>query len=83
MLVEDYVREIKTRGVEDTYELLTSREREVLHLLLEGRSNKEIAASLSLSPYTVETHRRNLQEKLNLHSFAELILYAVRKGIIC
>jgi two-component system response regulator NreC len=83
MLVEDYVREIKTRGVEDTYELLTSREREVLHLLVEGRSNKEIATSLSLSPYTVETHRRNLQEKLNLHSFAELILYAVRKGIIC
>ena len=83
MLVEDYVREIKTRGVEDTYELLTSREREVLHLLVEGRSNKEIAASLSLSPYTVETHRRNLQEKLNLHSFAELILYAARKGIIC
>jgi two-component system response regulator NreC len=83
MLVEDYVREIKTRGVEDTYELLTSREREVLQLLVEGKSNKEIAASLSLSPYTVETHRRNLQEKLNLHSFAELILYAVRKGIIC
>jgi two-component system response regulator NreC len=80
--VEDYVREIKTRGVEDTYELLTSREREVLQLLVEGKSNKEIAASLSLSPYTVETHRRNLQEKLNLHSFAELILYAVRKGII-
>jgi two-component system response regulator NreC len=83
MLVEDYVREIKTRGVEDTYELLTSREREVLQLLVEGKSNKEIAASLSLSPYTVETHRRNLQEKLNLHSFAELVLYAVRKGIIC
>ena len=83
MLVDDYVREIKTRGVEDTYELLTSREREVLHLLVEGKSNKEIAVSLSLSPYTVETHRRNLQEKLNLHSFAELILYAVRKGIIC
>ena len=82
MLVEDYVREIKTRGVEDTYELLTSREREVLQLLVEGKSNKEIAASLGLSPYTVETHRRNLQEKLNLHSFAELILYAVRKGII-
>ena len=50
--------------------------------MVEGKSNKEIAASLSLSPYTVETHRRNLQEKLNLHSFAELILYAVRKGII-
>jgi two-component system response regulator NreC len=82
MLVEDYVRDIRTRGVEDSYELLTLREREVLHLLAEGKSNKEIAVSLDLSTYTVETHRRNLQEKLNLHGFAELILYAVRKGII-
>ena len=82
MLVEDYVREIRTRGVEDSYELLTSREREILQLLAEGASNKEVASSLNLSPYTVETHRRNLQEKLNLHSFAELILYAVRKGVI-
>ena len=82
MLVEDYVREIRTRGAEDSYELLTSREREILHLLAEGKSNKDIASALNLSPYTVETHRRNLQEKLNLHSFAELILYAVRKGLI-
>jgi two-component system response regulator NreC len=82
MLVEDYVREIRTRGAQDSYELLTAREREVLHLLAEGKSNKDIAGLLQLSPYTVETHRRNLQEKLNLHSFAELILYAVRKGVI-
>jgi two-component system, NarL family, response regulator NreC len=82
MLVEDYVREIRARGVEDSYELLTAREREVLQLLAEGKSNKDIATLLNLSPYTVETHRRNLQEKLNLHSFAELILYAVRKGVI-
>ena len=82
MLVEDYVREIKTKGIEDSYELLTSREREILQLLAEGKSNKEIAGALNLSPYTVETHRRNLQEKLNLHSFAELILYAVRKRVI-
>jgi len=82
MLVEDYVREIKTRGAQDSYELLTAREREILHLLAEGKSNKDIAALLQLSPYTVETHRRNLQEKLNLRSFAELILYAVRKGVI-
>ena len=61
---------------------LTSREREILQLLAERKSNKDIAAALNLSPYTVETHRRNLQEKLNLHSFAELILYAVRKGVI-
>jgi DNA-binding NarL/FixJ family response regulator len=82
MLVEDYVREIRTRGVEDSYELLTSREREILQLLAEGKSNKDIAAMLNLSLYTVETHRRNLQEKLNLHTFAELILYAVRKRVI-
>ena len=82
MLVEDYIREIRTRGVEDSYELLTSREREILQLLVEGHSNKDIAASLNVSPHTVETHRRNLQDKLNLHSFAELILYAVRKRII-
>jgi DNA-binding NarL/FixJ family response regulator len=82
MLVEDYIREIRTRGVEDSYDLLTPREREILQLLAEGKSNKEIAQALNLSLYTVETHRRNLQEKLSLHSLAELILYAVRKGLI-
>ncbi len=82
MLAEDYVREIRTRGVDDSYELLTPREREILQLLAEGKSNKDIATLLNLSLYTVETHRRNLQDKLNLHSFAELILYAVRKGVI-
>lgn len=82
MLVEDYVREMRARGVEDSYELLTAREREILHLLAEGKSNKDLAALLNLSLFTVETHRRNLQEKLNLHSLAELILYAVRKGLI-
>lgn len=82
MLVEDYIREIRTRGVEDSYDLLTVREREILQLLAERKSNKEIAQALNLSPYTVETHRRNLQEKLNLHSLGELILYAVRKGVI-
>jgi DNA-binding NarL/FixJ family response regulator len=82
ILVEDYVREMKKRGAEDSYELLTAREREILHMLAEGKSNKDIATVLNLSLYTVETHRRNLQDKLNLHSIAELILYAVRKGII-
>lgn len=82
MLVEDYVREIRSRGFEDSYELLTSREREILQLLAEGKSNKEIAGSLKLSLYTIETHRRNLQDKLNLHSFPELVLYAVRKRVI-
>jgi two-component system response regulator NreC len=82
MLVEDYIRDVRTRGIEDSYELLTSREREILQLLAEGKANKEIAAALNLSAHTVETHRRNLQDKLNLHSLAELFLYAVRKRII-
>lgn len=82
VLVDDYVRQMRKRGLEDSYELLTAREREVLQLLAEGRSNKEIAGRLNLSTYTVETHRSNLMEKLNLHGIPELILYAVRKGII-
>ena len=82
MLAEDYVREIRTHGFVDSYELLTAREKEILQLLAQGRSNKEIAALWNLSPYTVETHRRNLHEKLNLRNFADLVLYAVRKGII-
>ena len=82
MLVEDYMRQMRERGVEDSYELLTTREREVLQLLAEGKSNKDAAALLNLSLYTVETHRSNIFQKLNLHSGAELILYAVRKGVI-
>jgi two-component system, NarL family, response regulator NreC len=82
MLVEDYMRQMRERDVEDTYELLTTREREVLQLLAEGKTNKEAATMLNLSLYTVETHRANIFEKLSLHSTAELILYAVRKGVI-
>jgi len=82
VLMDDYLRQMQQRGVEDSYELLTTREREILQLLAEGKSNKDIARLLDLSLYTVETHRSNLLEKLNLHSVPELILYAVRKGII-
>jgi DNA-binding NarL/FixJ family response regulator len=82
MLAEDYMRQMQQRGVEDSYELLTAREREILQMLAEGRSNKEISSALNLSLYTVETHRGNILQKLNLHSLPELILYAVRKGII-
>ncbi len=82
MLVEDYMRQMKERGVEDSFELLTPREREVLQLLAEGKNNKEAASLLNLSLYTVETHRSNIFQKLNLHSQAELILYAIRKGVI-
>ena len=82
MLVEDFMRQLHEREVEDSYELLTSREREILQLLAEGKTNKEIATVLNLSPHTVETHRGNILQKLNLHSVPELILYAVRKGVI-
>jgi two-component system response regulator NreC len=82
MLVEDYMRQMQERGVEDSFELLTTREREVLQLLAEGKNNKDVAALLNLSLYTVETHRSNIFQKLNLHSQAELILYAIRKGVI-
>jgi DNA-binding NarL/FixJ family response regulator len=82
MLVEDYVRQLQDREIEDSYELLTGREREILQLVAEGKSNKDIANLLNLSVYTVETHRANIMEKLSLHSVPELILYAVRKGVI-
>jgi DNA-binding NarL/FixJ family response regulator len=82
MLVEDYMRQMQERKLEDSYELLTTREREVLQLLAEGKNNKEVAGILNLSLYTVETHRSNIFQKLNLHSGAELILYAIRKGVI-
>jgi two-component system response regulator NreC len=82
ILAEDYVRVLKQKGGVDSYDLLTSREREILQLLAEGKANKEVATALNISPYTVETHRKHILEKLNLHNPAELILYAVRKGII-
>ncbi|HEX6547046.1 MAG TPA: response regulator transcription factor [Bryobacteraceae bacterium] len=82
VLADDYIRQIQQKGVEDSYELLTSRERELLQLVAEGRSTKEIAGQLNLSPHTVDTHRGNIMHKLNVHSVPELILYAVRRGII-
>ena len=82
LLKEDYIYRLQKFGADDTYELLTAREREVLQLVAEGRSNKEVASLLGLSLYTVETHRTHILQKLNLHSVPELILYAVRKGII-
>jgi two-component system response regulator NreC len=81
-LLEDYMRQLRQRGLQDSYELLTDREKEILQLLAEGKSNKEVAALLDLSVYTVETHRANLMQRLGLHSTAEIVLYAVRKKII-
>lgn len=82
VLVRDHMRAARARGLTDPYHLLTDREREVLQLLAEGRSNKETAILLNLGISTVETHRANLMQKLNLHNTAEIVLYAVRKGII-
>jgi len=82
MLQDDYVHDLRSRGLEDRYDLLTDREREVLQLVAEGRANKEVAASLNIGVTTVETHRGHILQKLGLHSVPELILYAVRKGII-
>jgi two-component system, NarL family, response regulator NreC len=82
MLLDDYVRKLKRSGTEDAYDLLTPREREILQLIAEGKSNKDIANLLDLSVYTIESHRSNLMEKLNVRGLPELILYAVRKGII-
>lgn len=82
MMADDYLRQMQQRGVEDSYELLTTRERQILQMLAEGKSNKEVASALDLSLHTVETHRSNILQKLNLHSIPELILYAVRKGIV-
>lgn len=82
VLLDDYVRKLKRSGTDDPFDLLTPREREVLQLIAEGKSNKDIANLLNLSVYTVESHRSNLMEKLNLRGLPELILYAFRKGII-
>jgi DNA-binding NarL/FixJ family response regulator len=82
VLKEDYVNELEAKGAEDTWDLLTDREREVLQLVAEGKTNKEIAIVLNISIYTIDTHRSHILQKLNLHSAPELILYAVRKGII-
>lgn len=82
LLVEEYVTEARRRGVEDSYDLLGLREKEILRLLVSGKTNREIAEMLNISVSTVETHRNNILQKLHLHNLAELILYAVRKGLI-
>lgn len=82
LLQEDYFQQMADRQKTDSLELLTARENEILQLAAEGLSNKEIANLLNLSSHTVETHRAHILQKLNLHTVPELILYAVRKGII-
>ena len=82
LLAEEYMQQLQERGLSDSYDLLTDREKQVLQLLGEGRSNKEVANLLDVGLSTVETHRANLMQKLNLHSTAEIVLYAVRKRLI-
>lgn len=82
VLLEDYVRFLQQRNLQDSYELLTDREKEVLQLLAHGKSNKEVAVALDLSTNTIESHRNSLMKKLSLHNTAEIVLYAVRKKII-
>jgi DNA-binding NarL/FixJ family response regulator len=82
IMLDDYVRRLADKGVLDRYESLSEREREIFQLVAEGHSNKEIADVLSVSPATVETHRSHILQKLDLHNTAELVLYAVRHGVI-
>jgi two-component system response regulator NreC len=81
-LLEDYIRVLRQEGLSDSFDLLTTREKEVLQLLAEGKTNKEVAGLLNVSPHTVESHRTNLMQKLNIHNTAEIVLYAVRKALI-
>jgi DNA-binding NarL/FixJ family response regulator len=82
IMLDDYVRHLSDKGIVDRYDTLSEREREVLQLVAEGHSSKEVAGRLWISAATVETHRAHVLQKLDLHSTAELVLYAVRKGII-
>jgi DNA-binding NarL/FixJ family response regulator len=82
VMLDDYVRHLAQKGIVDRYEALSEREREIFQLIAEGHSNKEMAELLSISPATVETHRAHILQKLDLHSTAEVVLYAVRRGVI-
>jgi DNA-binding NarL/FixJ family response regulator len=89
IMLDEYTRQVADRALAgpgrllaDPYSALSEREREIFQLIAEGRANRQIAELLHLSPNTVETHRAHVMEKLHLHSAAELVLYAVRKGII-
>jgi DNA-binding NarL/FixJ family response regulator len=82
VLLDDYTRRLQDKGITDRYDSLSEREREIFQLVAEGHSTKEIAVMLSVSPTTVETHRAHIMQKLDVHNTAELVLYAVRRGVI-
>jgi DNA-binding NarL/FixJ family response regulator len=82
VMLDDYVRHLADKGIADRFESLSQREREIFQLIAEGHSNKEIAELLSVSTATIETHRAHILQKLDVHNTAELVLYAVRRGVI-
>jgi DNA-binding NarL/FixJ family response regulator len=82
VMLDDYVRHLAQKGITDRYDSLSEREREIFQLIAEGHTNKDIAELLHVSPATVETHRAHIFQKLDVHNTAELVLYAVRKGVI-
>jgi DNA-binding NarL/FixJ family response regulator len=82
VMLDDYLRSLTRRGITDRYEALSEREREVLQLVAEGRSTKEISELLSISVATVETHRAHILQKLDLKNTAGVVLFAARRGII-
>jgi two-component system response regulator NreC len=82
VMLDDYVRRLADHGITDRYDTLSEREREIVQLVAEGRSSKEIAEILAIAPSTVETHRAHVFQKLDVHNTAELVLYAIRRGVI-
>jgi DNA-binding NarL/FixJ family response regulator len=81
-LVKDYLRRVSSGAEQDSYDGLTPRQREVLTLIAEGLTNRDIGSHLGISVRTVERHRENIMERLNLHSRTDLVKYAIRKGLI-
>lgn len=82
LMLDDYVRRAAGVGVADRYDSLSEREREIFQLIAEGRTSRSVAEVLDISPATVETHRAHILQKLDIHNTAELVLYAVRRGVI-
>jgi DNA-binding NarL/FixJ family response regulator len=82
VMLDDYVRHLSEKGIVNRFDALSEREREVLQLIAEGHSCKEVAELLSISPATVETHRTHILQKLDVHNTAELVLYAFRRGVV-
>jgi DNA-binding NarL/FixJ family response regulator len=81
-MLSEYVDRLDGNGSEDRFETLSAREREVFQLVAEGHTNRQIAALLSIKPATVETHRAHIMQKLDLHSTAAIVRYAVQRGIV-